>query len=281
MKFLLKFILVVMLLVPLKVSAATFEILVLPADVFNICNNYYCYEEVSNIIAKDVVSNFSEGLLISAPTIEAVRAKLNANPQAKAVVVSALNKFNKSEFIDMQSLKTVSNLFGVKSVLLISSSAKTKNNNLRRGVWEILDFSSAFEVVYPYELETNAVLVDTVSGLVMWSSSFSKKLGNQNNEFKAKYPSEASVKLEQLAMYSKAIVAKSVAQNVTLRFFPKSASPVVSPKSMENASPVSFFRMNIPESAPSQTKKEPVFLVPPDGIKGINEGDFGEIIYGL
>lgn len=281
MKFILKFILVVMLFLPLRASAATFDVLVLPTDVVNVCNNYYCYDELSNIIAKDVIVNFNESLMLASPTLDSIRAKLGTNITAKSTAISVLNKYSKSNIIDMLALKSVADAFGVKSVLVISSNVVIKNSKIRRGVWEILDFSSAFDVVYPYELETNAVLVDTVNGLVMWSGNYKKKLGNQNNEFKAKNPSEASAKLEQLSMYSKAIVARSVAQNVILRFFPKSASPVVSPKSMENASPVSFFRMNIPESAPSSTKKEPVFLVPPDGIKGINEGDFGEIIYGL
>lgn len=270
-----------MFFVPLKASAMTFEVLVLPVDVANVCNNYYCYDEVSNIIAKDIIVNFNENLLISSPSLEKVRAKLSTNSSVKNTVIATLNKYDKTMNFDMQALKTIADSFGVKSILVISSNVLAQNSKLRRGVWEILDFSSAFDVVYPYELETNAVLIDTVNGLVMWSGTFKKKLGNQNNEFKAKHPSEASAKLEQLSMYSKAIVAKSVAQNVTLRFFPKSSSPVVSPKSMENASPVSFFRMGIPETAPSTEKKEPVFLVPPDGIKGINEGDFGEIIYGL
>lgn len=281
MRFLLKALLVISLLLPLRADAASFEVLVLPVDVANVCNNYYCYDEVSNIVAKDIISNFNSSQMVSAPTIETVRAKLNENLSLKSSVVSALNKYKKSENIDMASIKAISNSFNMKSVLLVSSSVVTKNSNLRRGVWEILDFSSGFGVVYPYQLETNAVLIDTVNGLVMWSGSFTKKLGNQNNEFKAKTPSEASVKLEQLSMYSKAIVARSVAQNVTLRFYPKSASPVVSPKSLEDANPVSFFRMNIPETTPSSVKKEPALSTPADGIKGINEGDFGEIIYGL
>lgn len=269
------------MLLPLKVNAASFDVLVLPVDIINICNNYYCYDEASNIIGKDVISNFSGNQAISAPSLETVRAKLNENLTLRASVTNVLDRYKKSKFIDMQGVKSISNSFGMKSVLLISSSVITKNSEMRRGVWEILDFSSAFSIVYPYELETNAVLIDTVNGLVMWSGSFNKKLGNQNNEFKAKSPSEASAKFEQLAMYSKAIVARSIAQNVTLRFFPKTSNPVVSPKSLEDANPISFFRMNIPETAPSSTKQEPVFKTPADGIKGINEGDFGEIIYGL
>ena len=148
----------------------------------------------------------------------------------------------------------------------------TRKSNLRRGVWEVLDLASGFDIVYPFELETNAVLIDTVNGLVMWSGSFTKKLGNNNNEFQAKSPSQAAAKLEQIRLYSKAVAAKSISQNVTLRFFPKTSNPVVSPKSMENASPSAFFRMNTP--IPGIDMKNP-------DIKGAHESDFGEIIYGL
>lgn len=281
MKFLFNVLFVMLMFVPLKVSAATFDVLVLPVDVANVCNNYYCYDEVSNIIAEDVIANFNSSTSVSAPSLNTVRAKLYDNPTLKMTANSALNKFNKTNNLDMQSVKSISNAFGMKSVLLISSNVRTKNSDLRRGVWEILDFSSGFGVVYPFELETNAVLVDSVNGLVMWSGSFKKKLGNQNNQFKASSPSEASAKLEQLSMYSKAIVARSIAQNVILRFFPKTSNPVVSPKSLENANPVSYFRMNIPDAPPSVMKEEPAFVVPAEGIKGVNESDFGEIIYGL
>ena len=280
MKFLFKVLLAILILSPLKASAASFEVLVLPVDLNNICANYYCYDELSNLIARDIIENFSMNPLISAPSVEMVRAKVSENLTLKANVDTTLSKYGKTNNLDMSSVKLISEAFGMKSVLLISSSVVTKKSNLRRGVWEILDFSSAFKVVYPYELETNAVLVDTVNGLVMWSGNYKKKLGNENNEFKANTPSEASAKLEQLSLYSKAIVARSIAQNVTLRFFPKTSEPVISPKSLENASPVSYFRMNIPNE-PSHSNKEHVFTTPADGIKGINEGDFGEIIYGL
>ncbi len=281
MRFLLKlFLFVILISFPHRASAVSFEVLVLPTDINNVCNNYYCYDEMSNIIANDIIDNFGTNFSISALPLERIRAKMNENLSLKTTAASALSKYGKSNSLDMQAVKSISEMFGMKSVLLISSNVTTKKSNLRRGVWEILDFSSAFGVVYPYELETNAVLVDTVNGIVMWSGSYKKKLGNQNNEFKAKSPSEASAKLEQLSLYSKAIVARSIAQNVTLRFFPKTSEPVISPKSLENASPVSYFRMNIPDAPPS-SNQERVFTTPADGIKGINESDFGEIIYGL
>ncbi len=275
MKTFLKLLIALFLFVQLPANAVTFNVLVLPADVVNVCNNYYCYDEVSNIIAQDVIDNFAGSNTIVTPSIDAVRGKLAANPALMANTTSVLRKYDKANNLDIPAIKAISEQFGAKSVLLISSAVTTKNSNLRRGVWEILDLSSGFGVVYPYELETNAVLVDTVNGLVMWSGNYKKKLGNNNNEFKAKSPSEAAAKLEQLEMYSKAIAARSIAQNVRLRFFPKVTNPVVSPNATKEASPSAFFRMN------STTPMYPQSHTPISDIKGINEGDFGEIIYGL
>ena len=272
MKNLFKLLFALCLLVPLKASAVTFNVLVLPADVVNVCNNYYCFDEVSNIIAEDVIENFSVSRAIQSPSLDLVRAKLNANPALKATTVNTLRKYNKASNLDMAAIKNISNEFGAKSVLLISSSAMTKKSNLRRSVWEVLDLSSGFDIVYPFELETNAVLIDTVNGIVMWSGNFTKKLGNNNNEFIAKSPSEAAAKFEQIHLYSKAIAAKSISQNVTLRFFPKSSNPIVPPGSTKDASPMTFYRMNTPIPGVDARNTD---------IKGTNESDFGEIIYGL
>ncbi len=271
MKIILKLIFISLLFFPLKAYAVTFNVLVLPADILNVCNNYYCHEEASNIFAEDVIENFNAGRGITSTSLDAVRQKLNTDASLKALTSNTLRKYNRANNIDMESVKSISDAFSAKSVLLISSSAITKKSNLRRSVWEVLNLSSDFSIVYPYELETNAVLIDTVNGLVMWSGNYSKKLGNNNNEFKAKSPSEAALKLEQLDLYSKAIVARSIAQNVTLRFFPKTSNPVVSPKNTGVAAPSKFFRMNPPTLDTLRSKD----------IKGTNESDFGEIIYGL
>lgn len=262
---------------PLPACAVTFNVLVLPADVVNVCNNYYCYDEVSNIVAEDVVENFSMSNAIASPSIDLVRAKLNSNPSLSTVTQNTLRKYSRANNLDMQSIKNISDAFGAKSVLLISSAVTTKNSNLKRGVWEILDLSSGFDLVYPYELETNAVLIDTVNGLVMWSGNFHKKLGNGNNEFQAKTPAQSALKLEQLQMYSKAIVARSIAQNVTLRFFPKTGNAVVNSESVKEASPGAFFRINNTTPTPSYFQQQSSM----SEIKGENEGDFGEILYGL
>lgn len=271
MKFLVKLLLFICLLLPLKAEAVTFGVLVLPADIVNLCNNYYCMDEVSNIVAADVIANFARTNQVIAPDLSVVRARIASNPQLAALTEDVLRKYNRANNLDMPAIKQISDAFGVKSVLLISSSGMTQKSNLRRGVWEILDLSNTFDIVYPFEMETNAVLIDTVNGLVMWSGNYKRKLGNNNSQFNAKSPSQAAARFEQIMMYSEAIAGRSIAQNVILRFFPKTTEPVVSPKATEDVSPGAMLKMN--NSIPDFNRNK--------DIKNENESDFGEILYGL
>ncbi len=271
MKIFAKILLLICLLLPLKAEAVTFGVLVLPADILNVCNNYYCFEDVSNIVAEDVISNFARTNQVVAPDLSVVRAKLASNPQLAAATEDFLRKYNRANNLDMSAIKKISDVFGAKSVLLISSSGMTKKSNLRRRVWEVLDLSNNFDIVYPFEMETNAVLIDTVNGLVMWSGSYKRKLGNNNDQFNAKSPSQAAARFEQIMMYSEAIAGRSIAQNVILRFFPKTTEPVVSPKATQGVSPGALLKIN--NAMPDFNRNK--------DIKSENEEDYGEILYGL
>lgn len=278
MKILARVILFLMFLIPLKAEAVTFNVLVLPADLMKVCGNYYCFDEVSNIMADDVINYFNGSPGIVSPTLYTVRAKLNANPPLKSQAVNVLKKYNYNERnLDFATLKVLSDAFSAKSVLLISSTVKTDKSNVKRSLWEVLELSSSFGIVYPYTLSTDAVLVDTVNGLVMWSGHYTRKAGNNNNEFWAKSSSQAESKLEQIKYYSKNISAKSIAQNVTLRFFPKTANTLPVTNSSEPVPIRPFFKINTPADVPETSSHTKTVPEVSDG----EEGTYGEMIYGL
>lgn len=282
MKFLTKLFILAMLFIPSKAFAYTFNVLVLPADLMTVCGNYYCFDEVSNIVAEDVITNFNSSTSVVAPTLYTVRAKLNSNPALKTSANNTLKRYSDNEkSLDFVALKGLSDAFSAKSVLLISNSVTTDKSRTKRNLWEILELSSAFEIVYPYQMRTDAVLIDTVNGVVMWSGNFKRKVGNNNNQFQAQTPSQALAKLEQIKFYSKTIAAKSIAQNVTLRFFPKTVSPVVIKNKDEQGSAGAFLRMGTPV-APLTSQKEALKPSSSALIEAIEEeGDYGEMIYGL
>ncbi len=207
-------------------NAITFDVLVLPADILNTKENYYYFDEVSEIIAGDIIKNFnSTDGKIKSPDLYEIRAKLNHNTGLKTTISDMLQKYKDTGKLDYAAIKKIGDNFTCKSVLIVSSYAVTNKNSLKRSIWEVMDISTAFDISYPYRLETSIVLLDTVNDLVMWSNSYSAKLGSNDNMFIAKNYAQADAELEKIKLYSKSIVAPSASQNITLRFFPKAVRP--------------------------------------------------------
>lgn len=209
------------LILPLQSQAVQFNVLVLPTDIFRVCDNYFCFPEPSEIVAQDVIQNLNSYKNISAIDLAEVRAKFSQNSQLKSTAQSMLSNFEKTDKIDFQSLDQLSNAFGVKSVAIISSYATTDKSPNRRDLWEMLEISNAFRIAYPITLTTNAVLTDTVNNIVMWSSKYNKKATNSDDYFIAKNQAQASSQLEKIKLYSRSNISQNISQNFHLRFFPK------------------------------------------------------------
>ena len=205
----------------LKVQAVQFDVLVLPTDILSVCDNYFCFPEVSEIIAEDVIQNLNTYKNITAIDLSQVREKLSQDSDLKSTTQNMLNQFQNTDKIDFQALKQLSNAFGVKSVALISSYATTDKSQNRRDLWEMLEVSNAFKISYPVTLTTNAVLTDTVNNIVMWSSKYHKEVSDTNGYFLAQNQAQAASHLEKIKLYSKSNIAQNISQNFHLRFFPK------------------------------------------------------------
>lgn len=218
-------------------SAEPFKVLVLPVDLFSVCDNYYCFPEVSEIIAEDVINNFNKRGKIISPNLYDVRKKFAEDPALKASAVNTLNRYKNRNSVDFTSTKAVAKAFDAKSVLLINSLVTQQNS--KRNVWEVMEVSSAFEAYNSYTMETNAVLTDNVNDVVMWSGKYKKILGDNETRFWAVTSSQAASQLEKMKFYSRDIISKDIAQNITLRFYPKVTKPVV-PKSVEKTEQTDF-----------------------------------------
>ena len=92
MKLFIKILLVIFLMFQSSVFAKTFDVLVLPADLLVDNQNYYGFDEVSKIIADDVISLFMAGSGINSYDLYEVRQKLASNSDLKNTVSSALLK---------------------------------------------------------------------------------------------------------------------------------------------------------------------------------------------
>lgn len=202
-------------------NAVQFDVLVLPTEVFEVCQNYFCFPEPSEIAANYVINQLDKTKNINVIQLSDVRAKLDKNQNLKSETQNMLKTFEQTEKINYPTLKALSEEFNVKSVIIISCYAITDRAETRRNLWEVLEISSAFKITYPFSLTTTAVLLDTVNSTVMWSGKFSKTVSDTNGYFLALNQAQATSHLEKIRQYFKNLVAPSISQNVHLRFFPR------------------------------------------------------------
>ncbi len=265
------FVLLICLLIAPAVQALTFNVVVVPADLFNVCENYYCYPEVSEIVSEDLIDKLNKSGKFVSPSLYEVRLKLAQNTEVKNKVKNSLDKFNSKGNIDFATMKQLGDLFSAKSVLLISNRVPMENSHLKRSVWEVLELSGALNLSYPFTMETSAVLLDTVNDLVMWSGGYVKNLNPSDGNFSAHSAAESYAKYAYLQSYSEDILSKVIAQNVTLRFFPKTVNPMLN--NTQDLKPSgNFFRYE--SSTPMLNKKDEKEEEP-------LEHDYGEMIYGF
>lgn len=198
------------------------NILVFPSDLLQTKENYYSFEEPSEIIANDIIREFNKtnGKLKSYDLYD-IKAKFYNN----IILKNALIKYQNNS-IDYETFKIIGKDFGCNYILLVNSSVVTNKNSLRRNLWEILQVATAFDITYPFRLETSVVLLDSANELVVWSNNYSIKIGTNSNEFSARNIVQAYEEYEKIKLYSATIIAPSVSQNIMLRFFPKSIRPI-------------------------------------------------------
>ena len=74
--------------------------------------------------------------------------------------------------------------------------------------------------------------------------------------------------LENIRMYSRDIISKDIAQNVTLRFFPKSIRPIDKKYSNSDDGGILRYEKNIPSTQTEKTPQKP-------------DDYYGEMIFGI
>ena len=215
------FFIFILVFAPIKAHAVQFDLLVLPTNLFSVCDNYFCFPEVSEIVAEDVIYNLKQYPNINIQALADVRAKLYSNSILKTKTENILNKFEETDRIDFQALQEIAKEFNVKSILLISCYAINDKTTLRRNLWNVLEISSAFKISYPFELKTNAVLTDMVNNIVMWSGKYTKSVSDTFGYYSAANQTQAMSQLEKIKQYSSGSISQTISQNVFMRFFPR------------------------------------------------------------
>lgn len=218
-----------------KTQAVQFDLLVLPTDIFSVCDNYFCFPEVSNIIAEDIIQNLEQYRNINVSSLYKVRQKLDSDYQLKQKTIKVIEAYGEKDKIDFTNLNDLARAFDVKSVLIVDTYAINDKTSLRRNLWDTLEITSAFKITYPFELKTSAVLTDCVNSVVMWSGKYSKNVSDTFGYYNASNQTQALSHLEKIKQYSYDIVSKNISQNVYMRFFPKDVRTFQLKKQSEDA----------------------------------------------
>lgn len=245
-----------------KTSAVQFDILVLPTDILSVCENYFCFPEVSEIVAEDVINNINSYNNMSAIELYSVRQKLAQDIELQNSVRELLTSYSKNEKIDFNKLNKTAESFGVKSIVIITSYTTSEKSSIKRNLWELLEISSAFKTSTPINLTTSAVLTDNVNNLIMWSGKYNKTVSDTNGYFIAKNQTQAASQYEKIKQYSKNNISQTISQNIHLRFFPKEIRTFkVNRQNLENGDEKPKFVPNALEH-----------LINPQMIREIEEG---------
>lgn len=256
--------------------AANFEVVVLPTSICKITDNYYSFDNVDEIFAKDITKQFNSSHKIHAFSIDELQAKIYTDAATKSKVCSAINQYNKLGTINYQNFKSLAKSFNARSILLISATSETFDGEIKKDVWESLNISSAFDIKQMNNMKIDAVLLDNVNDLVMYSAVYNFPLADKNGSFQAMNYAQATEHLEKIKHFSKEILSKSIAQNVTLRFFPKSIRPIEVKSTGDSVdSGLLKYNKNIPSMHKFGKKRQEKQR---DEFK---EDEFGEMIYGL
>ncbi len=205
----------------LRVNAENYDLLVIPTNIFTVCQNYFCFPEASDIIAKDTIFYLNGYKNIHAKSLNEIRAKLSKNSQLKTQTDAMLTHYKINDKIDFGAVNALSKEFDVKYVAIISTYAVTDKADIRRDLWDVMELSSAFKFTYPFDLKINAVLIDSSGNIVMWSNKYTKALSDSKSMFAVTNQAQAISQLEKINEYSKENVAKNISQNIHLRFFPR------------------------------------------------------------
>lgn len=230
-----------------KVFAAGFEVVVLPVSLVNSGENYYNFSNVDEIFANDVINIFNSSNKVHSPDLYTLNAKLNSNSTLKLSLNSALSQYKTSHKINYSTMKSLTNAMNARSVLIVSAISESFDGRVKKDVWESLNVSSAFDILQDDTLRIDVVLLDNVNDLVMWSGVYNLKLSDKSGRFQAESYSEAVEHLEKIKLFSKNLLARTVSQNVILRFYPKSITPVdVKPVGESIDSGLLKFNKNIP-----------------------------------
>lgn len=179
------------------------------------------YEDCAEFFAGEIINALNNTPYIKAPTITSVREKIKSNTRLIQSTASAMKEFREGYNINYLNVKKLAQTFGVKKVMLITSSVDSKNYMLRRTVWDFLNIPGAAVVDPALKISTYAVLIDVNKDAAIWSNTYYKTISIVETRMVPVDYVQNTQQLEKIRDYSHSL-APNIAKNIQLCVLPPS-----------------------------------------------------------
>ena len=177
------------------------------------------YEDCAEFFAGEVINALNNTPYIKAPTITAVREKIKSNVRLTQTTASAMKEFREGYNINYLNVKKLAQTFGVKKVMLITSSVDSKNYMLRRSVWDFMNIPGAAVIDPALKISTYAVLIDVNKDAAIWSNTYYKTISVVETRMVPVDYVQNTQQLEKIRDYSHSL-APNIAKNIQLCILP-------------------------------------------------------------
>ena len=179
------------------------------------------YEDCAEFFAGEVINALNNTPFIKAPTITVVREKIKSNVRLTQSTATAMKEFREGYNINYLNVKKLAQTFGVKKVMLITSSVDSKNYMLRRSVWDFMNIPGAAVIDPALKISTYAVLVDVNKDAAVWSNTYYKTISVVETRMVPVDYVQNTQQLEKIRDYSRSL-APNIAKNIQLCVLPPS-----------------------------------------------------------
>ena len=179
------------------------------------------YEDCAEFFAGEVINTLNNTRFIKAPNITYVREKIKSNVRLTQSTASAMKEFREGYNINYLNVKKLAQTFGVKKVMLITSSIDSKNYMLRRTVWDFMNIPGAAVIDPALKISTYAVLIDVNKDATIWSNTYYKTISVVETRMVPVDYVQNTQQLEKIRDYSRSL-APNIAKNIQLCVLPPS-----------------------------------------------------------
>ena len=218
MKKVLGLIIFIFLIICTNCHAAQFNVLVLPADMYNDATYYMVYPKSAEIVSGEIVNYYAKNAKMSSVPINKVRAYLDRpeNSRLKKEVQQLLTEYQNNYTINFNTVQKVSSRFKTKHVLLVGCNLDTQNYITRRVIWDFLEIPNTSVIDTAYRISTNVNLIDANNQIILWNKTYQKLISSRENRIIPQQMSQGTEQLEKIKKYTINFLAPQIVQETQL-----------------------------------------------------------------